>query len=115
MSFPRSVQRENERKENSAKLQNVAIEELFVVKDAEENGSDGLQQPGADRLALGVAHAVHAGDGVWIFDFALHVSSLFLTGPLWRNHNIAEKIENPSNKRIIFSNFERNEMYLRSP
>ena len=61
---------------NSTKLQEVAVEEFLIVKDAEEYGRDRLQQPGADGLALGIAHALHAGDGVGIFEFALHVSSL---------------------------------------
>jgi hypothetical protein len=102
MSLPRSDQRENRRRENSAKLQKVAIEEFFVVEDAKENWSDGVQQPSADGLALGVSHALYAGDGVRIFDFALHVSSLILTGPMWRTYNIAQKAENPRCKKVLF-------------
>jgi len=75
-------------KGNSTKLQKVAVEEFLVVKNAEENGGNGLQQPNADGLTLGISQALHAGNGVGIFDFALHVSSLSLTGPMWRNCNI---------------------------
>jgi hypothetical protein len=86
-----------------AKTQEIAIEELFVVENAIENGTDGLQQPRAHWLTFGIEQALDAGYRVGVLEFVLHSRSPFCATAqspcLWGRLN--QHISNIAKKSFI--------------
>lgn len=89
-------QNEKSRTSTSTKTQEVTIEEFLVVENAEINRIDGLQQPGAHRLAFGIQQALHTGCLVGILELVLHGCSPFCAGRFTLHNSNIKK------ERLIF-------------